>query len=57
MKNKLVRTLSLGVACFMLSMVISVSIPKNSAMSLASNSTHRVSVIPFEDPPSHSVLD
>ena len=49
MKNKFIKTLSLGIVCFMLSLVILQAIPQSNLVSSTSNS--RVYVT--QDPPSH----
>lgn len=49
MKNKFIKTLSLGIVGFMLSLVILESIPQINPVSSTSNS----STIQTQDPPSH----
>ena len=56
LKNKFIKPLSLGIACFMLSVLISVNIPQYNAVSLASEEIHNTIINPCEDPPFHERL-
>ena len=51
MKNKLVKTLSLGVLCIMFSVLISAYVPANNAIALAPTQTHKTIIIQVMDPP------
>ena len=51
MKNKFIKTLSLGIAGIMIFVVISVSIPQNNTVS--SNSSTNIFQLQEQDPPSH----
>jgi len=53
MKNKFIKTLSLGISSIMLFVVISASIPQNNTISLTSNPLHTVITTQLDDPPSH----
>jgi hypothetical protein len=51
MKNKFVKTLSLGIACFMFSVLLSAYAPQNNEIALATIPTHKTIIVPCEDPP------
>ncbi|MBZ9626093.1 MULTISPECIES: hypothetical protein [unclassified Clostridium] len=54
MKNKLVKLLSTGICCIMVSLLISTYIPQNSTVALGSNSIAKSSgTILIDDPPFH----
>ena len=54
MKNKLVKFLSSGICCIMVSLLISTYIPQNSTVALGSNSIAKSSgTILIDDPPFH----
>lgn len=51
MRNKFLKTLSLGICCIMFSVVI--SIPQNNKIVLTPISTHKIIIIQVIDPPFH----
>lgn len=53
MKNKFVKTLSLGIACIMFSVLISAYTPQDNATALAAISTQQTIIVPLMDPPFH----
>ena len=53
MKNKFIKTLSLGISGIMLFLVMSVSISKNNIVSLNSNPIHKIIIVTCDDPPFH----
>jgi hypothetical protein len=53
MKNKLVKTLSLGIACFMFSVLLSAYTPQSNAIALATIPTNKTIIVPCQDPPFH----
>lgn len=53
MKNKIVKILSTGICCIMISVLISAYLLQNDKMGLSSITTHKNIISAFIDPPFH----
>lgn len=53
MKNKFVKTWSLGICCIMFSVLVSSYLPQNNKISLNPIPTYKIVINQFVDPPYH----